>query len=151
MEGWRKLGSVEEKEASEGQGRSNANVGGGGGANKPSHAQTWKHTHTCTLAPHRTLNQSATDKKIMPLSFLECSLLYPLNYHRPSPTHTKHCLSLFPALLLQAVVYDSGSDAPIFHGCGYISVAPPSSPVSPKLPTEHTGPDSVTLAPLPPA
>lgn len=50
-------------------------------------------------APHYTLNQSATDKKIMPLSLLECSPLYPLNYRRPSPTHAKHCLSPFPSLL----------------------------------------------------
>lgn len=56
--------------------------------------------HGCTHArsrahpAHHTLNQSAMDKKIMPLSFLECSLLYPLIYRHPSPTLTKHCLCL---------------------------------------------------------
>lgn len=63
------------------------------------HARTHTHTHARARAAHHTLNQSATDKKIMPLSFLECSLLYPHNYHHPSPTSTKHCLpvSLCPS------------------------------------------------------
>lgn len=62
--------------------------------------------HTSTHTPHHSLNQSAMDKKIMPLSFLECFLLYPFNYHHPSPTLTKHCLSL--SLPFRAVAWSSG-------------------------------------------
>lgn len=57
------------------------------------------HAHECA---HHTLNQSAMDKKIMPLSFLECSPLYTHSPStHPSP-HTKHRLSV-GSFLLQAV------------------------------------------------
>lgn len=52
------------------------------------HKQTRSHSHPCTrvhIAAHRTLEQSAMDKKIIPLSFLECSLLHPLTHS--APTH----------------------------------------------------------------
>lgn len=67
--------------------------------------RTNKHgaTHPCTrvhIAAHHTPEQSAMDKKIIPLSFLECFLLHPLTRsapthpipHPPPPTLRKHWL-----------------------------------------------------------
>lgn len=51
--------------------------------------QTQSHSHPCTrvhIAAHRTLAQSAMDKKIIPLSFLECSLLHPPHPFRTHPS-----------------------------------------------------------------
>lgn len=73
---------------------------GGGGGGWGGYKQTQSHSHPCTrvhIAAHRTLAQSAMDKKIIPLSFLECSLPHPpspVPYPPIPPLHTlrKHRL-----------------------------------------------------------
>lgn len=95
-EGQRRLGShTQRKEkASEGQRRGGAEVTWRRTDKPLVHKHIATHEYMHTHAAHHTQNQSAMDKKIMPLSFLECFLQYPLKYHHPSPTLTKHCLSL---------------------------------------------------------
>lgn len=90
-EGQSGLGSDTQSKASEGQwGRKN-------GGEAKGDKQTWSHSHPCTrvhIAAHHTLEQSAMDKKIIPLSFLECFLLHPLTRSAPTlpPTLRKHWL-----------------------------------------------------------
>lgn len=70
---------------------------------------TYGLTHKCA---HHILNHSAMDKKIMPLSFLECSLLYPLTATaRPPLTQNTACLCLSSA----GCVLDWGMNALISH------------------------------------
>lgn len=77
--------------------------GRGSGGEAKGDKQTWSHSHPCArvhIATHCTLEQSAMDKKIIPLSVLECFLRH------PPPTHTQNT-----AAFLQTVTV-SGPDGP---------------------------------------